>query len=471
MAQLETQPKEKRVAARGSLIAAGCIFLLKLAAGLMTGSLAMLSEAAHSGIDLLASLLTFFSIHVSDKPADDIHTYGHAKAENLAAFAQVFLMLGSTAWILNEAVHRISSGEAALRFSFFPFAVLVMAVLVDVTRSRILMRTARRTGSSALEADATHYKTDIWSSLAVIAGIGTSAAGIYFHRPRLLLADPIAAIVVACFILWVTFRLGRKTADALMDAVPSGTRRRVLESVSSVEGLLEIERLRIRKSGTKYFADLRLAMARTLTFQRSEQINTEVTAAVRRVLPGSDVMVHGVPRATRVESVFDRARAVAARHNLSVHDVSVQDVGGKLHLEQHLEVDESLPLHVAHDFVSRLEAEMRHDIPQLSSILTHIESEPATIEKRVAPLEQDRALEARLRRTAREFPDILDIHEVIVGRMGEHIQVSCHCTLPDELKMSRVHEIITSLEDRFKLESPEAYRVLIHPEPATDNRR
>jgi divalent metal cation (Fe/Co/Zn/Cd) transporter len=177
-----------------------------------------------------------------------------------------------------------------------------------------------------------------------------------------------------------------------------------------------------------------------------------------------------VPRAAILETVFDRARAVAARHNLAIHDVSVQEVNGKLHLEQHLEVDESLPLRAAHDFVSRLEAEMRSDIPQLSSILTHIESEPATIEQ-LAPMEQDRALEARLRRTALEFPDILDIHEVVVGRMGEHIQVSCHCTLPDELKMSRVHEIITSLEDRFKLESPEAYRVLIHPEPATDNRR
>jgi cation diffusion facilitator family transporter len=470
MMQLETRLIEKRSVARGSLIAACCISLLKLAAGLMTGSLAMLSEAAHSGIDLAASVLTFFSVRVSDRPADEDHTYGHAKAENLAAFAQVFLMLVSTVWILHEAIHRILTRQQELKFSVFPFFVLLLAVMIDVTRSRVLMRTANRTGSSALEADATHYKTDIWSSLAVLVGISTSAAGAYLHKPSLLLADPIAAIVVACFILWVTFRLGRKTADALMDAVPRGTRRQVLDAISRVHGVLEIERLRIRKSGANYFADVRLAMARTLTFQRSEQINADVTGAVRKVLPHSDVVVHGVPRAPLVESVFDRARAVAARHNLSIHDVSVQQIGGKLHLEQHLEVDESLPLRAAHDFVSRLEAEMRIDIPQLSSILTHIESEPATIEQR-APMEQDHALEARLRRTAREFPDILDIHEVVVGRMGEHIQVSCHCTLPDELKMSRVHEIITSLEDRFKVESPEAYRVLIHPEPATDNRR
>lgn len=470
MPQFKTQLGEKRSAARGSFIAACCISLLKLIAGLMSGSLAMLSEAAHSGIDLAASLLTFFSIRVSDKPADDIHTYGHAKAENLAAFAQVFLMLASTAWILHEALHRIISGQEPLKFSPFPFIVLLIAIAVDLTRSRILMQTADRTGSSALEADATHYKTDIWSSLAVLGGIGISATGVYYRKPSLLLADPIAAIIVACVILWVTYRLGRKTADALMDAVPRGARNRVLHAIGRVEGVIDIERLRIRKSGTDYFADVRLAMARTLTFQRSEQINAEVTGAVRSVLPGCDVTVHGVPRAAVLESVFDRARAVAARHNLSIHDVSVQEIAGKLHLEQHLEVAESIPLRAAHDFVSRLEAEMRSDIPQLSSILTHIESELTTIERR-PPTEPDRTLEARLRRTALQFPDILDIHEVTVGRMGEHIQVSCHCTLPDELKMSRVHEIITSLEDRFKIESPEAYRVLIHPEPATDNRR
>jgi divalent metal cation (Fe/Co/Zn/Cd) transporter len=215
-------------------------------------------------------------------------------------------------------------------------------------------------------------------------------------------------------------------------------------------------------------------MPRNLTFQRSEQITTAATAAVQRHLPGADVVVHSIPTASRAESVHDRIRAVAARSNLAIHDVSVQEYHHQLHVEQHLEVDETMTLRAAHALVTQLESEMRREVPEISSILTHIESEPATIE-RPESLERDRQLEVRLRRTAQAFPEILDIHEVFVTRShnsgAPRIQVSCHCTLPDDLPMSRVHEIITELENAFKLDDPEVSRLLIHPEPATDNRR
>ena len=202
------------------------------------------------------------------------------------------------------------------------------------------------------------------------------------------------------------------------------------------------------------------------------------TDAVQRHLPGADVVIHTVPTASIAESVHDRVRAVAARRNLSIHEISVQHVDNGLHVEQHLEVDEKMPLREAHELVTDLEAEMRSEVPAITSILTHIESEPATIE-RPASLERDRELEVRLRRVAEAFPEILDIHEVFVTRRlgrtpnqtGEHIQVSCHSTLPDDLPMARVHAVITALEGAFKLDSPDVDRLLIHPEPATDNRR
>jgi divalent metal cation (Fe/Co/Zn/Cd) transporter len=198
------------------------------------------------------------------------------------------------------------------------------------------------------------------------------------------------------------------------------------------------------------------------------------TAAVQRHLPGADVVVHSIPTASRAESVHDRIRAVAARSNLAIHDVSVQEYHHQLHVEQHLEVDETMTLRAAHALVTQLESEMRREVPEISSILTHIESEHATIE-RPESLERDRQLEVRLRRTAQAFPEILDIHEVFVTRAhnngADRIQVNCHCTLPDDLPMSRVHEIITALENAFKLDDPEVSRLLIHPEPATDNRR
>jgi divalent metal cation (Fe/Co/Zn/Cd) transporter len=175
-----------------------------------------------------------------------------------------------------------------------------------------------------------------------------------------------------------------------------------------------------------------------------------------------------VPRAAVAESVFDKVRAVASRNNVMLHDVSVQSVDGKLHVEQHIEVDETMPLRQAHAFVRRIEDEIREEVPHITSVLTHIESEPATIELPVST-ERDRLIESNLRHAARRFPEVLDIHDVNIGRVGDRIHVSCHCTLPDALEMQRVHEVITGLEDQFKLESPEVYRVLIHPEPVSDN--
>jgi divalent metal cation (Fe/Co/Zn/Cd) transporter len=215
---------------------------------------------------------------------------------------------------------------------------------------------------------------------------------------------------------------------------------------------------------------LAIGLARTVTFQRSGQVSDEVTAAVRRVLPDADVTVHSVPRPDRTENIFDRIRAVATRHNLNVHDVSVQDFGGRLHVEQHLELDEKLLLKDAHDRVTALEAEMKEEIPEISSILTHIESEPATIEEG-DEIVRDATLERRLKAIAAEFPEVLDMHEIRIKRVRGRIYVSCHCTLSDELPLSRVHDIQTDLETRFKQDTPELFRVLIHPEPSTDNRR
>jgi cation diffusion facilitator family transporter len=476
--QAATQHKAKRSAALFSVLAAFGVTLLKLLTGLFTGSLGMLSEAAHSGIDLIAAGITLFSVQVSDRPADADHTYGHGKIESLSAAIESVLMLASCVWILTEAIQRIAFRQhLTLKFSIWPFLVLLLSITVDYTRSRKLHLIANETKSEALAADAIHFRTDIWSSCAVLLGLAATYAGERWHIPALELADPIAAILVAAIILHVTWNLARRTVDALTDATPPETRaqtRDMMRELANIDGVLSVDRVRTRRSGPSYFADVTLGMPRNLTFQRSEQITMAATAAVQRHLPGADVVVHSIPTASLAETVHDRIRAVASRSNLAIHDVSVQEFNHTLHVEQHLEVDENMPLRAAHALVTQLESEIRREVPQISNILTHIESEPATIE-RPASLERDRQLEVRLRRVAATFPEILDIHEVFVTRThhsgADRIQVNCHCTLPDDLPMSRVHEIITALEDAFKLEDPEVSRLLIHPEPATDNRR
>jgi len=469
----------KRTAALTSFLAASGITLLKLITGLLTGSLGMLSEAAHSGIDLVASLLTFSSVRVSDRPADAEHAFGHGKVENLSAAVQAALMVASCIWIATEAILRIlHPSRLTLRFSIWPFVVLLLSILVDSARSAALKRVAREHRSLALEADAVHFGTDIWSSAAVIAGLLFSFAGQQWNLPALRYADPIAALIVAGIILRVTWKLAHRTLDSLLDATPPEVRDRIqgqiLRDLQAIPDVVSVQRLRVRRSGSDYFVDLTAALPRALSFQRSEQVTSAATEAVQRRLPGADVVVKTIPTATLDESPFDRVRAVAARRNLNVHDVTLQQYDGALHLEQHLEVPESMLLRNAHEIATQLESEIRREVPNIATMLTHIEGEPATIAHAV-PIETATNLEKLLRKTAADFPEILDVHEISVTRgysgAANTIQVNCHCTLSDDLPMSRVHAIITDFEDEFRLQHPQVTRVLIHPEPASDNRR
>ena len=468
---LESMRREKRAVALNSLIAASGITFFKLVVGLSTLSLGILSEAAHSGLDLVAAFITLLSVRVSDKPADAEHQYGHGKVENFSAFIETGLLLLTCIWIVWEAVRRLS-GEHSVHIDPTPaaFFVLFASMAVDWWRSHKLKRIAAKYDSQALEADALHFSTDVFSSGVVVLGLALVWAGRHWQVSWLTKADPIAALVVSGVIVYVSSRLGRQTIDALLDAAPPGYRSRVIDAVLQINGVIEVERVRIRRAGNRYFADLTVGLARNVTFQRSGQVVAEITDAVHRILPDCDVVVHSVPRETAHENIFDRVRAVASRNNFSVHDVSVQDLGGRLHVEQHLELDETMSLKSAHDVVTRLESEISGEVPEISTILTHIESEPSTIEPGNKVL-RDAVLEQKLKPVVREFPEIVDMHEIEIKRVRGKVYMSCHCTMADDLSLARVHDISTELEIRFKQAAPELFKVLIHPEPVTDNRR
>lgn len=462
---------EKRQVALHSMTAAAVMTLLKLAAGLFSGSLGILSDAAHSALDLAGATLTFFSVRVSDKPPDEDHTYGHGKVENIASFIEAGLMAVSCIWIIWEAMQRIVEHSVELRHSIWPVLVLVASITVDYWRSRRLRAVARRTGSPALATDAFHFASDIWSSVAVLLGLTASWVGAKYNIGWLRYADPFAAVVVSLMILRITLQLTRETIGVLMDQIPAETRRSVVNQVEQVDGVLAVEQVRVRRSGAAHFVDLTLALPSRTTFEHTGELVRAATEAVHRAIPRADVVVHTVPRQQRADSIFDKVRAVAARNNVSVHELSVQSHQGKLRVEQHVELDENMLLLEAHNFVTAMESEILRETPEIDSVLTHIESEPATIEQPEEIVVEDRRIECALRDAAAHFAEVVDVHELMIRRAGDHIDLSCHCTLPDELSMARVHEVITGLEDRFKHECPEVSRVLIHPEPATDNLR
>jgi cation diffusion facilitator family transporter len=462
---------QKRRAALHSMLAAAAMTVLKLAAGLVSGSLGVLSDAAHSALDLAGAALTFFSVRVSDKPADEDHPYGHGKIENVSSLAEAGLMVVSCAWIIREALSRILNQNVQLHHSLWPVLVLLSSIAVDYWRSRQLRAVARRTGSPALAMDAFHFASDIWSTLAVLAGLGASWVGLRLDIPWLRYADPVAAIVVSVMILRITLSLTRETLGVLMDQISADTRRRVITEVERVPGVLAVEQVRVRRAGAAHFADLTLALPRHFTFEHTGELVRAATEAVQRALPEADVVIHTVPRTARAESIFDRVRAVAARNNVSVHELSVHSHHGRLRVEQHVELDENMPLLDAHNFVTAMEAEILRETPEVDSILTHIESQPATIEQPEEVVVEDRRIEVALRAAAKDLPEVVDVHEITVRHARDHIDLSCHCTLPDRLPMHRVHQVITALEDRFKIECPEVSKVTIHPEPATDNLR
>jgi len=462
--------REKKAVALNSIFAAIAITAMKVVVGISTGSLGILSEAAHSGLDLMAAAVTYFSVRVSDKPADADHQYGHGKIESFSAFVETGLLLLTCIWIVYEAGKRLFFHSVEIEPTVWAFVVMGVSIVVDSWRSRRLRLIADKYESQALQADALHFSTDVWSSVVVIIGLVLVLLGRTYSLPWLMKADPIAALFVACIVVYVSSRLARQTIDTLLDAAPAGVRSHIIEAVYAVDGVLEVDRVRIRRAGSRYFADVLIGMSRNVTFQKSEQVANDVAARIRNVLPDSDVVVNARARASRQESLFDRIRAVATRNNLNVHDISVQDIAGKLHVEQHVELDERLSLKQAHDRVTRLEAEMREEMPEISSILTHIESEPATIETSDGLLRVP-SFERRLQAVTAGFPEVVDMHDLSFKRVGGRLYLSLHITMQDDLPLSRVHDIQTAVEGRFRQEVPELFRVLIHPEPQTDNRR
>ena len=292
-----------------------------------------------------------------------------------------------------------------LHHSLWPVLVLLTSIAVDFWRSRQLRAVALRTGSPALATDAFHFASDIWATLAVLAGLGATWLGERFGIAALQYADPCAAVVVSLLILRMAFRLGHEAVAALMDEIPAETRRRLVREVERVDGVLAVERARVRRAGAGYFADLTLALPRRFTFEHTGELVHAATDAVHRALPTADVVIHTIPRETRAESIFDRVRAVAARNNVSVHELSVQSHHGRLRVELHVEIDENMPLSEAHGFVTAMEAEILREVPEIDSVLTHIESEPATIEQPEDDGVEDRRIELALRsRGRRNFP-------------------------------------------------------------------
>lgn len=448
---------------------------LKIVLTVSTGSLGVLSAALDSGLDLVAAIITYLSVRVSDRPPDASHTYGHGKVENFAAFAQTGLLLLTALYVIWEAVQRLFVREVHVQPSLLAIGILMVTMGIDVMLSRMLTRVARQSLSEALEADALNFSNNVWSTLVVILGIGAVWVGDRTGMLWLRYADPLAALGVAAAVIWVAVGLGRRTIDALLDAAPQGVQQRVARAVEQLDGVLATERVRVRRAGNRHFVDVTISVPRAASFEQVHAISDAVERRVEEIVP-ADVMVHMEPRARPGEHLFDAIRAAAQRQGLAIHELSAHHLGARLFIEMHLEVDEQLSLREAHRRATELEDEIR----RVTSLGAGSDSRDAVINIHIEPLgthiaageqavvemrELGQDVENFVNNLRQEFHELVDCHEVRVRQVERKILVSCHCTMDGNLSITAIHDVTAALEDRVRERFPQIARVTIHPEP------
>jgi len=450
----------KEKAALGSIAASGGLAAAKAVIGLLTGSLAILSEAGHSLIDLSATVLTYFAVRVSGKPADAEHQYGHGKVESVTALAETALLFLLSAIVIWEAAQRlIGADRHAVEASAAAFAVIAISIVVDFFRARTLGRIAKATSSEALEADALHFGSDMWSSIAVLIGLGGVALGFPW-------ADAAAAIVVAVFICIAGWRLGRRTINTLTDTAPAGVSEKVAAIARLEPGVVAVERVRARPAGAVLFVELSVGVSRTLPLDRVAAMKERLTRDIRAVLPNAEVTITEEPRALDNETVRERVMMIARNRGLAIHHVAVQAISGQLSVSADLEVEGTLSLTAAHDIASRLEEAVREELGTNVEVETHIEPLPADV-LAGRDASADRIAEVRdvLVQLAAEIPDLGEVHDVRVRETTGGEIVNFHCGVAASLSVSAVHDMVDALERRLRRRFPIIQRVIGHAEP------
>lgn len=472
-ANMEQRIREKQFVAATSVAAAIFLTGLKLVIGLLTGSLGILAEAAHSGLDMAAAVITLFAVRVSDRPADRTHLYGHGKVENLSALIEALLLLVTCLWIFYEAIHRLFFESVEIDPSLWAFLTMAISIIVDFSRSRALARTARKYHSQALEADALHFSTDIWSSAVVMVGLALVRFGEgTAFKPIFMRADAGAAFVVALIVVYVSVRLGRRTVDALLDSAPQGLTERYMESVSGVSGVLRVSRMRVRNVGSQIFVDLNLDVPRHLSFEESHDVTQRVQEAVRSISPTADVVVHADPVAEN-EGVLERIQAVAARLQSSVHDVTTHQTDRGLWIDLDLEVDPALSFEKAHESATELENLLRAEFSAregfapVADVHVHIEPRPELLAPGLEVAEAEAVhYRDRIDAICRELPSTCGCQDLELHVLRGRFYLSLHLLVEMKCSVAEVHGIAEELESRLRLEFPQLDRVVIHAEPA-----
>jgi len=450
---------EKKFIALTSVLAAIFLTGFKLGIGLWTNSLGILSEAAHSGLDLLAAIITFLAVSFADRPADEDHPYGHGKLENISAFIETLLLVVTCAWIVYEGVSRLLAHSHHVDTNVWSFIVMGVSIVIDISRSRALYRVARKHNSQALEADALHFSSDVWSSFTVIVGLFF----VWLGYPEF---DAVAAIGVALLVLFVSYRLGRRTIDALMDRVPQSLTKEIERAIQSVEGVEELRKVRIRNSGAHMFVDAVVAIRRTIPFQSAHTIMDTIERAIHDIHPNADVVVHSEPFESKDETIIDKIRVIVMDKGLRApHNIEVQLIDGKYFIDFDMEYAEGKSFTDAHETTSEIERQIQTAIPAVGKVTIHMEEYHPSERILVDVTAAETTLSAEIQRAVEQHNDIAACTDLTLLQEGHQYNATFTCQIDKTKTLDEVHQIISEVESSLFRQFKQLRRVLIHAEP------
>jgi cation diffusion facilitator family transporter len=451
-------PNAKSRVAAISVFASAAMAAAKFVVGILIGSLALISEALHSSVDVVATIVTWLVVRVSDRPADEEHHYGHGKLESISALGVIAMLYVLAGGILVASYSRLREGAPPPVISAIPFVVLVVDIVVNFWRARALHRAAQQTQSQALAADALHFASDVLGSIAVIIGLVLAGFGYWW-------GDSVAAVAVAIMIAALGLRLARSTVETLLDRAPEGAYEKARDAIQSVPGVVDVERVRVRMVGPTHFIDTIVKVPRTFPIGRVDEIKQRVQDAVSHALGASDLTFTAVPVALSNESVRERIMVIARNSGLAVHHVTVHDLGGKLTVSIDLEVDGDMTLIAAHDIAQHLERNIRDEFGADVEVDTHIEPlEPELPFGTDAAAARIDTIAAALSRFAADG-DIHDIHNVRVRNTDAGEIVNFHCRAAPSMSVIKVHDHVDAIERALRRAFPTVKRVISHAEP------
>jgi cation diffusion facilitator family transporter len=444
----------QRRSALVSVAAAAVLVVLKLSVGLATNSLGLISEAAHSGTDLIAALLTYFAVRVASRPADVQHQFGHGKAEHLSALAEAGFLSLVSIFISVRAIERLFGvTHGTVKPHWYAFAVLGVVIAIDISRTVVSWRTSQRYQSAAMASNALHFASDFLGSVAVLIGL-------IFAHYGYLNADPIAALFVGALVLLAAARLMKGNVDVLMDRAPAEAEAAALAAIDRLTPGVEVRRLRMRQAGGRQFADVVIGVPSGAAVGQGHAAADAVEAAVESALPNADVVVHVEP----LENADLRERAHAAAVGVpsvrEVHNLALVDVGGRKELSLHVKLPGELSLEEAHEIAEQLEAAICAAVPEIAGVQTHLEPLAETQEAR----EVQAADEAAVRRIVKEATGTAP-RSLRFLRTDGGLVAFLTLGLDGTSRLAEAHARASEIEERIRRERPEIADVIVHTEP------